>query len=137
MDSYRLHNRTMMIILFVGDALVFGLVTLYGFISHDTLGTAGMRILATIIPFMAAWFLVAPHLRAFDLSLIGDLRQLWRPVWAVWLAAPLAALLRGLWLDTVIIPVFVLVLGGFGSIGILIWRAIFSVLWYRKRLLHG
>jgi hypothetical protein len=116
---------TRTVILILGDIFTLALVTAFGFASHGTLGSAGMRMLSTFIPILIAWVLLAiPH-NAFKLEIANQFRELWRPFWAMVLAAPLAAFLRGLWLGTPILPVFVLVLGGVSALAILIWRAIY------------
>ena len=116
-----------------GDLLTLALVTLFGFATHGTMTTAGMRMLTTFIPLLVAWFLVAPHLGVFDRALAGDWRQLWRPLWAMLLAAPFAAFLRGAWLNSAIMPVFVVVLGGVSALGLLAWRGLWVWIIYRKR----
>lgn len=119
-------------LLLAGDALVLGLVTLFGFASHGTLGSAGQRMLTTFVPLVLAWILVAPHLRAFERERLADWRQLWRPFWAMVLAAPLAAFLRGAMLNSPILPIFVVVLGGVSAIALLAWRAIVWVVQSRR-----
>ena len=91
-----------------------------------------MRMLTTFAPLVAAWCLVAPHLGVFDLSRVGEPLQLWRPFWAMILATPLAAWLRGLWLETAIEVSFVAVLALTSALGILIWRAIYA-LWIKQK----
>jgi hypothetical protein len=112
-------------LLLLGDALTLALTTVFGFAFHDELGTFSTRMLATFIPSLAAWLLVAPHLGAFDPRRMGQFNELWRPFWAMVLAAPMAAWLRGVWLSTVILPVFVVVLGGISALALLLWRVIF------------
>ena len=100
------------IFLLIGDCVVFAIVTAFGFASHETLGTAGFRMLTTFVLVVIAWLLIAPYLRVYDIDVITRLRDLWRPPWAMVLAAPMAAFLRGLWLGgTPIIPIFVVVIG--------------------------
>jgi hypothetical protein len=111
------------LILICGDVVVFGLVTLFGFSSHQTLGTAGARMLTTFIPLVLGWGLVAPFLGVYDQAGAGDWRQLWRPFWAMVLAGPMVGWLRGVWLGQAILPVFILVLGGISALAILAWRA--------------
>jgi hypothetical protein len=115
-----------------GDLLTLAVVTVIGFASHQTLGTAGKRILATLIPSLIAWLAVAPFLGAYDRARAVDLRQLWRPVWAMILAAPLAAVLRGFWLGAPVMPIFAAVMGGVSAAGILIWRLLYA--WLSSRL---
>lgn len=117
-------NRRMLVLV-VGDIVTLLLVTLFGFARHSTLDTAGVRMLATLIPLLVAWFLVAPHLGAFDRGRVSDIRQVWRPAWAMLLAAPLFAWLRGLWLNAPVLPIFVAVMGGIGALALLVWRLIY------------
>jgi len=118
--------------LFAGDVVVLILVTAFGFASHGTLGTAGSRILATFIPLLIAWLLIAPHLGVFDPSKAVDWRQLWRPFWAMVLAGPMAAFLRGVWLNAPIQPLFVVILGGVSALGLLAWRGLYYLVFGRK-----
>jgi hypothetical protein len=112
-------------ILIIGDLIALILVTIWGFATHGELGTAGTRMLTTFVPLSIAWAAVAPFLGLYDPSRAKDLRQIWRVLWAGVLAGPLAAWLRGVWLNAPIIPIFVLVLGGVGAVGILIWRLLY------------
>lgn len=118
-------TRKAQALLLLGDIVVLAVVTVAGFASHGTAGTAGMRMLTTFAPLVAAWCLVAPQLGVFDLSRVGEPRQLWRPFWAMVLAGPLAAFLRGAWLDAPILPLFVVVLGGVSALSLLAWRALY------------
>jgi len=108
-----------------GDVITLAVVTLVGFASHNELGSAGARMLTTFIPLLAAWLLVAPHLGAFDLQRSTEFRQLWRPFWAMVLAAPLAGWMRGAWLNAPILPVFVVILGGISALALFVWRLIY------------
>ena len=121
----QVRSNRWLILLILGDIITFLLVTLIGFASHGTLETAGVRMFATFVPLVISWILTAPHLRVFDYRVIVDNRQLWRPFWAMVLAAPMAAWLRGLILSTPILPVFVIVFGGSSAMAILIWRGLF------------
>jgi hypothetical protein len=124
-------------VLVFGDILILGIVTLSGFATHQTLDSAGAYMLTTLLPLTAAWFLISPHLKTYDLSSVNEPRELWRPFWSMWLAAPIMGLLRALWLDSVVIPIFVLVIGGVGSLAILAWRTLFLVVFARKERQHG
>lgn len=120
-------------LLLVGDVLTLALVTLFGFASHGALDSAGTRMLSTFFPLLIAWFLVAPHLNVFNLNCAQDVRQIWRPFWAMVLAAPLAAWLRGVYLNNPILPIFVVILGGVSALALLAWRALFAVIVSRKK----
>lgn len=115
-----------MILLF-GDTLTLALTTLIGFSFHGTLGSAGGRLLTTFLPSLAAWLLISPHLGAYDHQRAAQLREVWRPFWAAILSAPMAAWLRAIWLNTAVLPIFVVVLGGVNALAILVWRAIYGV----------
>jgi hypothetical protein len=134
-----LNSRSTRLIIFLsaGDLVTLALVTLYGFASHDLLGSTGWRLMSTFGPLLLSWFLVSPHLGAFDLQRAAQPRELWRPFWAMVLAGPLAAFLRGLILDAPIIPVFVIVLGGISALALLAWRALFLVILRRQRKNNG
>lgn len=125
-------HRTQMIVLIGGDLVTLALVTALGFATHGTLDTAGFRMLTTFVPVLIAWAVVAPFLGAYDMSRVTEARQLWRPFWAMVLAAPLAAWLRGVWLNAPILPVFVFVLGGVSALGILAWRAAYALFVARR-----
>lgn len=118
--------------LVLGDAVIFALVTLIGFASHDEMNSGFVRMLATFLPLCAAWAMVAPWLGVYNRVNTSSWRQLWRPVLAMLLAAPMAGWLRGAWLAEAIPPIFILVIGTFTSLGILIWRVSFWAI-YRSR----
>lgn len=114
--------------LLAGDTLVLILVTAYGFASHNTLTTAGTRMLTTFFPLLLGWLLISPHLGVFDTARARDPRQLWRPFWAMILAAPFAAFVRSAWLGTAVLPLFVVILGGVSALALLAWRALYWLL---------
>jgi hypothetical protein len=125
------------IILIIGDIITLGIVTYIGFASHGTAGTAGSRMLTTFIPLVAAWFLIPPHLKVYEVQVGSDWRQLWRPFWSMVLAAPMAAWIRGMLLDAPILPIFVIILGGVSALGILIWRGLFIIVLSRIKSEDG
>jgi hypothetical protein len=126
-------EKQKLVVLIVGDMVALGVVTLAGFARHGTLETGGWRILATFVPLVLAWLMIAPFLGAYDFKRMADWRQLWRPAWAMVLGGPLAAWLRALALGNgPIIPVFVGVLSGVGALAVLAWRALYTFLLVRK-----
>ncbi len=124
-------------VLIAGDIITLAIVTVIGFASHGTADTAGSRMLTTFIPLVVAWFLVAPFLQVYDNQISLDGRQLWRPLWAMILASPMAAWLRGLMLNSPILPVFVIILGGVSAAAILVWRGIFWLVATRMKRING
>jgi Cu/Ag efflux pump CusA len=90
-------------------------------------------MLSTFIPLVVSWFLIAPWLGLFNAQITSDFKQLWRPLLAMLLAAPMTAVLRATMLNSVALPLFTLILGGSAALGMLIWRAIWHSLAYRKR----
>jgi hypothetical protein len=120
--------------LMIGDMLTLAGVTLVGFATHGELTTAGVRLLTTFFPLALAWFLIAPFLGVYDRKRIMVKRELWRPFWAMILAAPLAAWVRGLMLGNAAIqPVFVAVLGIFSALGMLAWRSLYLLVGQRRQ----
>ena len=132
----KLHTERLLWVLVLGDLLALLIVTIFGFASHSELN-AGARMLTTFLPLAAAWIMVAPFLVAYDPSRLADIRNIWRPGYAMLLAGPLAAWLRALLLGSAIIPVFVAVLSGVAALAILLWRVIFWALWARRHLSYG
>jgi hypothetical protein len=111
--------------LLAGDTLIFAIVTIAGFAQHNELESAGLRMLTTFLPLVAAWLLLAPFSGVFAADRAADPRQLWRPFYTMLLAAPLAAWIRGAWLNQPVVPIFVLVLGGISALALLAWRTLY------------
>ena len=123
--------------LHAGDICAIALVTIIGFSSHGSLDTAGLRILTTFVPMLVAWYLISPFLGVFQSDVITDWRKLWRPALAMVIAAPFAAWLRAILLDTVTSWLFILVLAAVSAAGILVWRGLFAWLMSRNRVQNG
>jgi hypothetical protein len=124
-------------VLIAGDIITLAIVTIIGFASHGTADTAGARMLTTFIPLAAAWILIAPFLHVYKIENALDWRQLWRPIWAMVVAAPMAGWLRGMMLSSPIQPVFVLILGGVSVVTIFIWRGLFWIVANRLMRANG
>jgi len=113
-----------------GDVFVVLIVTIIGFLDHY--GTVqDWRWLTTFLPVLAAWFAVAPWLGVYREDVYCQPRQVWRPALAALLAAPLAATLRGFWLNAAVLPVFVVVLGLTNALGFFLWRLVWAVIMQR------
>lgn len=118
-------------IIILGDLLAILVLTLVGFASHAELTSAGWRLLTTFLPVSAAWFFSAYFLGALDSRNVTLPSQLWRAGLAMFFAAPLAVILRGLWLNRPILPIFAVVLTASAILCILVWRSILCFFWRR------
>jgi hypothetical protein len=124
-------------ILIFGDILSLALVTVIGFATHGPLSLDLLpRMMTTFLPLLAAWFSLAPFLQLFNPETTQNPRQLWRPIYAMLIAAPLATLLRALMLNGIILPIFALVLAANAALGLLLWRAIFLLIQRRLPLVQ-
>jgi hypothetical protein len=81
--------------------------------------------------------LIAPLLQAFSAERVMDRSQLWRPALSALIAAPFAAMLRAVLLQSPLAPIFVLVLGVTMMAGIVLWRLIFLFSSNRLRTADG
>ncbi|GAB4579072.1 MAG: hypothetical protein Fur0022_18100 [Anaerolineales bacterium] len=115
-------------LLILGDVMVFILITLIGFASHDRLGSGLLRLLTTFVPLVVSWALIGVHVGVFDPARAADPRQLWRPFWAMVLAGPFAGWMRGVFLASGVAPLFVVILGGFSALALLAWRTLYYFL---------
>ena len=126
MKKYRL-------VLILGDMLAIAIVTVIGFATHGPLSPDLLpRMMTTFLPVLVGWSLSGSLLKLFSPEITQDPRQLWRPVYAMLLAAPLAGVLRAVMLGGVVIPIFVLVLGANAALGMLLWRALFLFIQRRQ-----
>jgi len=115
-----------------GDLFAIAVVTVIGFATHNETGLEFLpRMSATFISLAVSWFAAASVFKLFEPAITCDPRQLWRPLAALVFAGPLATVLRGFWLNTVVIPIFALVLTATSALGMLIWRSVW--VWFVKR----
>ncbi len=111
--------------LIFGDMLAIAFVIVIGFATHGETDFSFLpRMLTTFGPLALAWLLVAPFLGLFQSEITSNWRQLWRPFLAMVFAGPLAALLRAFLLNTVVIPIFAMVLSGSAGLGMFAWRVV-------------
>ena len=118
-----LRRMSFPVVLIVGDVVCVLLSTLAGFAFHRELSASALaRFTGTFLPFAAAWLFASWLAGAYA----GDPHQGWRrtgrALGAAALAAPLAAVLRGAWLRTAVLPIFVVVMGLAAGGLILVWR---------------
>ena len=115
--------------LIVGDILVILITIVIGFATHQETGVAFLpRMAALYFPLTITWFILAPFLGLLQSEITSNFKQLWRPVLAMIFAAPLAVVVRGLLLNTSIIPIFAVVLSATSAFGMVIWRGIYFLL---------
>ena len=133
-----MRNSPRLTFLILGDLLVVLGTTLAGFANHGELEPARFdRIAATFLPFAAAWFLISPWLGCFEARTTAALASLWRPPLAAVLAAPLGAVLRGLWLGAPVLPVFAVVMGAVLGAAMFVWRLLAAVVLRRRPPIIG
>ena len=127
--------------LILGDTLTLAVVTLAGFATHGETSLAlapriMLRMMTSFLPLLVGWFLLAPLLGLFSAQTTINPRQLWRPVYAMLLAAPLVGVLRAVMLNGIVLPLFVLILGASAALGMLLWRALFLFIQHRLSLVQ-
>jgi hypothetical protein len=111
------------------DMAAYALATLAGFAWHGELvSPPTTRVLATFIPFFAAWLVTAPWLKTYDLEVVSQPRQVWRAPLAALYAAPLGAILRAAWLGTPALPVFAAVMACVTALAVLAGRCVSLIL---------
>ncbi len=132
-------NKT---ILILGDILALFIVTLIGFATHGEMGLSFLpRMLATFIPLLIAWFLIAswfgllttptqpPPKRGRSHAVMEGVKV----GLAMLFAGPLAVVIRGLILNEPIPPIFAVVLSVTSALGMMIWRTVYLLLKHDER----
>ena len=120
--------------LILGDLVAIAILTVIGFASHGEVETSYLpRVAATFVPLAAGRFALAPALGLFDAERVHNAKQLWRPALTAFFAAQLAVILRGLWLNAAVVPLFGIILGSTSALGMVVWRG--AYVWWvgRKR----
>ena len=121
-------------ILVIGDILAILITTLIGFATHEELKSEFLlRMVAAVAALTIAWFLLAPWFGLFQPEIASDLKLLWRSVLAMFFAAPLAVVMRGLILNSAILPIFAVVFGVTSALGVAVWRGAFIFLNRKSR----
>ena len=115
--------------LYAGDIFTLAVTTMIGFATHGETDISFLpRFLAIFVPLTAAWLLLAPWLGLFQPEIISNFKGLWRPAFMMLFAVPLAGVIRGLLLQTAVLPIFIFVLLATSALGITIWRGFYSLL---------
>jgi len=119
----------------LGDIITIAILTVIGFATHGEADISYIpRMATTFIPVSISWFLIAPWLGLFNEQVIINPKLLWRIVLAMVFIAPLAVILRAVLLHSAAQPLFVLILGGSNSIGILMWRVFYLIVIKRNSI---
>lgn len=115
-------DRKILAVLALGDIAALFLATIIGFASHGSLSSAGTRFFTTFIPLVLGWSAIAPFVGLFDLNSVRDYKNLWRPLYAALVSAPLVGWFRGVMLNAPVLPLFVLILGLSTALIMFVWR---------------
>lgn len=113
-----------------GDVLAGLVLALVGYLMHYSgVEPFSLRWLSTFLPFCLGWAIAAIPMGLFQTAIAARWRQaVWRAVLAGALAAPFATMLRGIYLNAAIAPIFMLVLTAFAALAMGLWRGIWAVL---------
>ncbi len=124
-------NVQRIILLVIGDALVFLIFAAIGRRSHnEAVGlSAFLETTLTAIPFAAGWFIVSPFIGAFRRGLEMHPRAMVQRTLLAWLAAwPVCMVLRGIFVDHGIPPLtFAIITLIANTVLLLVWRWPFSL----------
>lgn len=124
-------KKSALIILLVGDLITLLIVTLLGFSTHNA-NVSLFRFAANYLPLVIAWLVVAPWFGAYSLETANTPKRIPQIILAVLVCAPLAAVLRGIVLNSVVQTIFVIVLALTNGLGIGIWRGLWILFNKRK-----
>jgi hypothetical protein len=125
-------RRRLPFLLVAGDLATLLALSLIGFLDHNPTITA--RWLTTFLPLCAGWALMAPWIGNYSSATAAQPAHFWRAALAGCLAAPFSAFLRGLWLNTDIPPIFILVLCLTTALGMGLWRLLWGWIAARTQL---
>lgn len=122
-----LPTLTRLLLLIVGDALIFLLFAAIGRRSHSEDNTL-LQTAITALPFAAAWFIVSPFIGAFRRNLDVQPGKMSVRAALAWLAAwPVGLLFRGVFVDHKVPPVTFAIITLISNIILLeVWRVAFA-----------
>jgi hypothetical protein len=126
-----IHYNRLVAWVIIGDAFCALILSLIGFYTHYGQIT-GWHWLTTFIPTLIGWFVIAPWLGNYRTENFHTPALSWRAALAAFLSAPLAAWIRGAWLNSAILPIFILVLGLTNALGFFGWRVLWSLILRRN-----
>jgi hypothetical protein len=124
-------NKRYIPMLVFGDAIAFLAFAAIGRGSHgEATGFAALpEVFLTALPFAAAWFIVAPFMRAYRSDIFASPRGMARRTIIAWAVAwPLSMVFRGVFVDHGIPPLsFAIVTLIFNMLILLLWRWPFAL----------
>jgi len=127
-------DQRQLIVLIFGDMTSIAILTLIGFGTHNEIGVAFLpRMITNFGALYLSWLATSLALRLFDGTIIKRPKELWRPLVAALFAGPLAAVIRGLALNTVVLPIFAIVLSATAGLGLLLWRGVLCSVMIRNK----
>jgi hypothetical protein len=127
-------DRSHLISLIIGDIVVFMVFAVSGMNSHK-IAINALNVFLVALPFIAAWFIVAPFTGAFRRDLAAQPRKMAVRTLLSWLVAwPVSMLLRGIFVDHTVPPwTFMLIALIANAVFLLIWRVPFALVRSRRR----
>ncbi|MBI5945765.1 MAG: DUF3054 domain-containing protein [Chloroflexi bacterium] len=124
--------------LIIGDVIAIAILTVIGFATHGEVGISFLqRMGTTFFPLLLGWFICAPWFGLFNEQVTSNSKMLWRIFPAMLFTAPLAVILRAALLNSSGIPLFALILGTTGALGMLVWRGGYLVIAKKTGTLPG
>jgi hypothetical protein len=117
-----------------GDILAVLVLSIIGYLMHYAgKEPFSFRWLSTFLPFCLGWGMAASLAGLYSAPVASHWREsVWRAALAGILAAPFAAMVRGLYLDAAVSPLFMIVLSAFAMATMALWRGIWAMLASRK-----
>ena len=115
--------------LIIGDVIAIAILTYIGFATHGETSLSYLpRMGTSFFPVLIGWFLLAPWFGLFDEQIINNPKNLWRIALVLLFSAPFAAVLRSFILGNSVLPIFAAILAATNTIGMIIWRWIYTLI---------
>ncbi len=111
-----------------GDAFAALILAIVGYLMHYAgREPFSWRWLSTFLPFCLGWALAAVPAGLYQAPIASRWQaSVWRAGLAGALAAPFATMLRGLYLNAAVSPIFMLVLTANAALVMILWRGIWA-----------
>jgi len=118
-----------------GDGLVILVLSIAGYLTHYAgQESFSLRWMSTFFPFWLGWTAAALLGGLYSAGIQSRWQTaVWRGAVAGILAAPFATMLRGLYLNTAVSPLFMIVLTATAGLALAVWRASWALLARRMK----